>query len=127
MRNSLTEGRYVDPLVVDPLEQIFTILSPAQSDSSNSTNGIGLSLNEHERSGLVKKWAAWLAGKDVERGLKVRICFPFLVPAVRFSQILDLCLTLALERCFGSCRTVTYILTTNTASPTHRYRKPRKG
>ncbi|KAF8438018.1 hypothetical protein L210DRAFT_2299991 [Boletus edulis BED1] len=67
----LTEGTYVDAFVVDPLGQIFSILAPTRTDLSTSTVGVSLSLSEHERSSLVKKWAAWLAGKDVERGLKV--------------------------------------------------------
>ncbi|KAH0826681.1 hypothetical protein J3R83DRAFT_5069 [Lanmaoa asiatica] len=67
----LTEGTHVDSLVVDPLGQIFAILTPTRPDPSTSMTGIGPSLSEHERSSLVKKWAAWLAGKDVERGLKL--------------------------------------------------------
>lgn len=43
-------------------------------------------LSESERSKLVKKWAAWLAGKDIERGLKVRICFLFLVPITQYTR-----------------------------------------
>ncbi|KAF8137567.1 hypothetical protein EV363DRAFT_1395098 [Boletus edulis] len=69
---SLTEGTYVDAFVVDPLGQIFSILAPTRTDLSTSTVGVSLSLSEHERSSLVKKWAAWLAGKDVERGLKTK-------------------------------------------------------
>ncbi|KAG9313362.1 hypothetical protein JVU11DRAFT_5677 [Chiua virens] len=67
----LTEGTHVDPSIVDPLDQIFTILAPTRPDPSSLTLGTGPSLREQERSSLVKKWAAWLAGKDVERGLRL--------------------------------------------------------
>ncbi|KIJ14692.1 hypothetical protein PAXINDRAFT_169602 [Paxillus involutus ATCC 200175] len=67
----LVEGKHVDPSVVDPLEEIFGILTPTSFDPSSITIGTGISLNEQERRVLVRKWGVWLAGKDVEKGLKL--------------------------------------------------------
>ncbi|KAF9225696.1 hypothetical protein BS17DRAFT_729751 [Gyrodon lividus] len=67
----IVEGKHVDPSVVDPLEEIFGILTPTSSDPSSITIGTGVNLSEQERRVLVRKWGAWLAGKDIERGLKL--------------------------------------------------------
>ncbi|KAF8840538.1 hypothetical protein BDN67DRAFT_1069186 [Paxillus ammoniavirescens] len=67
----LVEGKHVDPSVVDPLEEIFGILTPTSFDPSSITIGTGISLGEQERRVLVRKWGVWLAGKDVEKGLKL--------------------------------------------------------
>ncbi|KIK96539.1 hypothetical protein PAXRUDRAFT_300348 [Paxillus rubicundulus Ve08.2h10] len=67
----LVEGKHVDPSVVDPLEEIFGILAPTSIDPPSITIGTGFRLTEQERRVLVRKWGVWLAGKDVEKGLKL--------------------------------------------------------
>ncbi|KAF9235542.1 rab-GTPase-TBC domain-containing protein [Melanogaster broomeanus] len=67
----LVEGNHTDPSVVDPLGQLFGILAPTSSGPSGITIGASVNLTEQERRVLVRRWGAWLAGKDVERGLKL--------------------------------------------------------
>ncbi|KIJ62130.1 hypothetical protein HYDPIDRAFT_189201 [Hydnomerulius pinastri MD-312] len=67
----LVEGTHTDPSVPDPLGQIFAMLSPPSSNA-----GTGIVLSEQERRALIRKWGAWLAGKDVERGMKLLTSTP---------------------------------------------------
>ncbi|KAH7886861.1 hypothetical protein F5I97DRAFT_1806891 [Phlebopus sp. FC_14] len=48
----LVDGTHIDPSVPDPLGQIFTILG-----------------DELDRRALIKQWGAWLAERDVEKGM----------------------------------------------------------
>ena len=52
----LVEGEWTDPAIPDPLSQMFLLLTARRNRA------------------LIQQWGVWLAGKDVERALKVGQC-----------------------------------------------------
>ncbi|KAL4079647.1 hypothetical protein J3A83DRAFT_4368418 [Scleroderma citrinum] len=67
----LVEGTYYDPSVLEPLGQIYVILSALQHPERPmvGTRITVSAIGETERRSLIHKWGPWFAVRDVERGL----------------------------------------------------------